>query len=63
VRSHIGLVLQEPFLFSRTIEENIRATAPRAGREEVRHAAQVACVDRHGGDAPGLRHNGGGCGV
>ena len=46
LRSHIGLVLQEPFLFSRTIEENIRATAPRAGREEVRHAAQVACVDR-----------------
>ena len=36
LRSHIGLVLQEPF----------RATAPRAGREEVRHAAQVACVDR-----------------
>lgn len=45
LREHIGMVLQEPFLFSRTIEENIRATMPMASREEVRHAAAVACVD------------------
>ena len=45
VRKNIGLVLQEPFLFSRTIEENIKATAPGVGREEVRRAAAVACVD------------------
>ena len=45
LRRNIGMVLQEPFLFSRTIEENIRATWPGADRESVRHAAQVACVD------------------
>lgn len=46
LRRNIGMVLQEPFLFSRTIEENIRATVPGAGRDEVRRAARVACVDR-----------------
>ena len=45
LRRNIGMVLQEPFLFSRTIEENIRATRPEAGCEHVRTAAQVACVD------------------
>ncbi len=45
LRKNIGMVLQEPFLFSRTIEENIRATRPGATKEEVRHAAQIACVD------------------
>ena len=29
LRSQIGLVLQEPFLFSQTIRENIAATRPR----------------------------------
>lgn len=46
LRGNIGMVLQEPFLFSRTIEENIKASRPLAGREEVRHAAATACVDR-----------------
>ncbi|WP_411677226.1 ABC transporter ATP-binding protein [Caproicibacter sp.] len=45
LRRNIGIVLQEPFLFSRTIEENIRATRPGASLEEVRGAAQIACVD------------------
>ena len=45
LRRQIGLVLQEPFLFSRTIRENIAATRPDAGEEELRHAAAVACVD------------------
>lgn len=45
LRRNIGMVLQEPFLFSRTIEENIRATRPNASLEEVRRAAQIACVD------------------
>lgn len=46
LREHIGMVLQEPFLFSRTIEENIRATRPGATLDEVRQAARIACVDR-----------------
>ena len=43
VREHVGVVLQEPFLFSRTIEENIGITGVSA--EEIRQAAITACVD------------------
>ena len=45
LRRHIGLVLQEPFLFSQTIRENITATCPDATEQELRWAASVACVD------------------
>lgn len=45
LRSNIGMVLQEPFLFSRTIQENISATRPGAALSDVRHAAEIACVD------------------
>ncbi len=45
LRRQIGLVLQEPFLFSQTIRENIAATHPNASEAEVRKAAAVACVD------------------
>ncbi len=45
LRRRIGLVLQEPFLFSRTIRENIAATHPQASEADLRHAAAVACVD------------------
>ncbi len=45
LRRHIGLVLQEPFLFSQTVEENIRAARDDAGRAEVRRCASIACVD------------------
>ena len=43
LRSQIGVVLQEPFLFSRTIGENIGVCG--AGAEEIRAAAVTACVD------------------
>ncbi len=45
VRENIGMVLQEPFLFSRTIAENIGITKDDMPMEEIRHAAQIACVD------------------
>ena len=45
LRRKIGLVLQEPFLFSQTIGENIRATRPDSEPEAMRHAASIACVD------------------
>ncbi len=45
MREHIGIVLQEPFLFSRTIRENIAAVNPSASMEEIRDAARTACVD------------------
>ncbi|MGQ9585834.1 MAG: ABC transporter ATP-binding protein [Anaerolineae bacterium] len=38
-RRHIGLVPQEPFLFSGTVRENIRYGRPEASDEEVRQVA------------------------
>lgn len=45
LRDKVGMVLQEPFLYSRTIKENICASRPDASMEEIRKAAQIACVD------------------
>ena len=45
LRQNIGMVLQEPFLFSRTIRENIGITKEKLLDEEIRHAAGIACVD------------------
>ena len=45
LRQNIGMVLQEPFLFSRTIRENIGITKEQLLDEEIRHAAEIACVD------------------
>ena len=45
LRKNIGLVLQEPFLFSQTIGENIRATRPGSSFDDMRSAAAIACVD------------------
>ena len=42
VRRHIGLVLQEPFLFFGTIAENIAYGKPDASREEIIAAARAA---------------------
>lgn len=45
LRQNIGFVLQEPFLYSRTIRENIAASRPDATMKEIRQAARTACVD------------------
>lgn len=45
LRKNIGMVLQEPFLFSRTIRENIGITAPDMELEEIRAAAKAAALD------------------
>ena len=47
VRGAVGFVLQEGFLFSRTIGENIAIAAPEAGEADIRRAAHLACVDEH----------------
>jgi len=44
LRSQIGVVLQEPFLFSGTIRDNIKYSKPHATDEEVIAAARVANV-------------------
>ena len=45
VRRQVGIVLQEPFLYSKTIKENIAAANPGVTMEEIRAAAKIACVD------------------
>jgi len=45
LRRQIGLVAQEPLLFSTSIAENIRYGRPEAGREEVEAAARAANAD------------------
>ncbi len=52
VRSHIGFVPQETFLFSRTIAENIALGRPSATREEIEEAARVAQITRDLRDLP-----------
>jgi ATP-binding cassette subfamily B protein len=42
LRSHIGIVLQEPFLFSATIAENIAYGRPDASQDEIEAAARAA---------------------
>ena len=44
LRQNIGLVLQEPHLFSRTLADNIAITQPVTRMEEVEEAAQTACL-------------------
>lgn len=45
LRKNIGMVLQEPFLFSRSIGENIGITKEQPSQEEIGAAARIACVD------------------
>ncbi|MDR3166578.1 MAG: ABC transporter ATP-binding protein/permease [Treponema sp.] len=45
LRRSIGLCLQEPFLFSKTIRENIAACNPAMDQEAVRSVAAVAQID------------------
>jgi ABC-type multidrug transport system fused ATPase/permease subunit len=45
LRSHIGIVNQDPFLFSTSIAENIRFGRPDATDDEVRDAARAAQAD------------------
>jgi ATP-binding cassette subfamily B protein len=42
LRSHIGIVLQDPFLFSQTVAENISYGRPEASDEEIIAAAKAA---------------------
>lgn len=45
LRHNIGFVLQEPFLFSRTIQENIAITQKNATLDDIKEATTIACVD------------------
>ena len=45
IRSQIGLVLQEPFLYGRTIMENIKLAAPSLSDAEAQRYARIAALD------------------
>ena len=44
LRKHVGIVMQEPFLYSRTILDNIRITDPTADEALVHQMAKIASV-------------------
>ncbi|MBR0443127.1 MAG: ABC transporter ATP-binding protein [Clostridia bacterium] len=45
VRQNVGIVLQEPFLFSRSIADNIGITCEGLTLTDIREAARAACLD------------------
>ena len=45
LRGHIGMVLQEPFLFSRTLSENLRIAREDAAEADVRRAAGISQLE------------------
>lgn len=45
LRRNIGMVLQEPYLFSRTLAENIGIADPSITLERIREASRAACLD------------------
>jgi len=47
LRRNVGVVLQEPFLFSKTIGENISIATPHAEPGEIRLAASAAALDEN----------------
>ncbi len=46
LRKQMGIVLQEPFLFSKTVYENIAIVSPLIKKENVMKAAQIAAIER-----------------
>ncbi len=45
LRTNIGMVLQEPFLFSKTLKENISIAADAADDEDIRAAVRIADLE------------------
>ena len=52
LRSAVGLVPQDPFLFSRTIAENVGFAIPADGRERIDWAVETAGLERDVADMP-----------
>ena len=45
LRSQIGMVLQEPFLYSGSIKENVGITKESSAFDDIREACEIACLD------------------
>jgi ATP-binding cassette subfamily B protein len=57
LRRHVGLVLQDPFIFTGTVEENIRLRDESIPSSQVRAAARLVGADRFIDDLPdGYQH-------
>lgn len=46
IREHIGLVLQEPFLFARSVYDNIRITNFDANKSQIKKVATIASIEK-----------------
>ena len=46
MREHVGLVLQEPFLFSKTIASNLKIVNPDITEEEMFNSIKIASLDQ-----------------
>ncbi|MDY0210821.1 MAG: ABC transporter ATP-binding protein [Acholeplasma sp.] len=46
LRKQMGIVLQEPFLFSKTVYDNIAISNPNVDRNSVIKAAQIAAIEK-----------------
>ncbi|HHT55967.1 MAG TPA: ABC transporter ATP-binding protein, partial [Acholeplasma sp.] len=46
LRSNIGTVLQDPFLYSKTVYENIAIANKKASKDLIYNASQIAALDR-----------------
>ncbi len=46
IRKQVGYILQEPFVFSRSIRDNIALTAPDAAEHHVRKVAEIASFEK-----------------
>ncbi len=42
LRAHVGLILQEPFLYSKSIHDNVGIARKEQDEQEIRHAAEIA---------------------
>ena len=45
LRSHVGLILQEPFLYSKSIRDNVGIALNHPDMERIVDAAQIACAE------------------
>ncbi|VEU81046.1 ABC transporter ATP-binding protein [Haploplasma axanthum] len=46
LRSNIGTVLQDPFLYSKTVYENIAIANPNASKEKIFEASRIAALEK-----------------
>lgn len=46
LRSQVGLILQEPFLYARTVYDNIKITNDLASEDEIYQVAKIASIEK-----------------